>query len=78
MEITEYVIEAAHELKAPVELWLLRDKFVFDPESQEWCFRGPCSKGPKNFSEAREWVERICGWLQNKYPEGPPDDLFEP
>jgi len=78
MEIADYVVEAADELEAPVELWLLRNRFNFDPASQEWCFHGPCAKGPKNLSEAREWVARICGWLQYKYPEGPAADLEEP
>lgn len=77
MEIADYVVEAANELEAPVELWLLRNRFNFDPASQEWGLRGSCAKGPKNLSEAREWVESICGWLQYKYPEGPADDLEE-
>jgi hypothetical protein len=68
MGITNYVIEAANELKAPVELWHWRNNFAFNAASQEWCFHGPCGKGPKTLAEAREWVERICGWLQYKYP----------
>lgn len=75
MAIPDYVIEAANELKAPVELWLFRNHFAYDPANQEWCFHGPCAKGPKTLADAREWVERICDWLQCKYPEGPPDDL---
>ncbi len=75
MEIPEYIIEATNELKAPVELWIFRDHIAYDPASQEWCCHGPFAKGPKTLADAREWVERICGWLQCKYPEGPLDDL---
>ncbi len=75
MEISNCVIEAANELRAPVGLWLFRNHFAYDPASQEWGFHGPYSKGRKTMAETREWVERICGWLQYKYPEGPPDDL---
>jgi hypothetical protein len=74
MGITDYVIEAAQELRAPVDLWSFRNHFAYDAASQEWCFRGACSKWPKTLAETREWVERICGWLQYKYPEGPPGD----
>ncbi len=73
--VTDCVIEAANELKAPVEMGFFRSNFAFDHANQEWCFQGPCSKGPKTLAEAGEWVEKICGWLQYKYPEGPPDDL---
>jgi hypothetical protein len=75
MGIPDYVIEAANELRAPVELWLFRNHFAYDPASQEWCFHGPFSKVRQSLADAREWVERICGWLQHRYPEGPPDDL---
>ncbi|MFI5330164.1 MAG: hypothetical protein ACHQ2F_03900 [Desulfobaccales bacterium] len=75
MGIPDYVIEAVSELRAPVGLWLFRNHFTYDWASQEWCFHGPYSKGPKTLAEVREWVERICGWLQYRYPEGPPDEL---
>ncbi len=75
MEITDYFIEAAIELDAPVDLWLFRNNFTYDQANQEWRFQGACSKGPKSLADAREWVEKICGWLQYNYPEGPPGEL---
>ena len=60
MGIADYVIEAASELKAPVDLWHIREKFDYDPASQEWCFHGSCSKAAKTLADAREWVEKIC------------------
>jgi hypothetical protein len=77
MGISECVVEAASELSAPGELWLMRHKFDYDPSNQEWRFQGACSKGPKSLAEAKEWVEKICGWLQYKYPAGPPNDPEE-
>ncbi len=71
METTDYFIEAVIELDAPVDLWLFRNNFIYDPANQEWCFQGASSKGPKSLADAREWVEQICAWLQQNYPEGP-------
>lgn len=75
MEIPECVIEAASGLNTPVDLWLIRHHFDYDPANQEWRFQGACCKGPKSLADAREWVEKICGWLQYRYPEGPPDEV---
>ncbi len=75
MKISECVIEAASELNAPGDLWFIRHNFDYDLANQEWLFQGACGKRPKSLAEAREWVEKICGWLQYKYPEGPPDDM---
>ena len=71
MEVTDYVFEAAAALRAPVEVWLFRNNFTYDWSCQEWGFAGPCSRGPTTLTEMREWVERICGWLQDQYPGGP-------
>jgi hypothetical protein len=71
MEVVDYVVEAATALRAPAEVWLFRNKFNYDWSCQEWSFEGPLSKGPKTLAEMREWVERICGWLQCQYPTGP-------
>lgn len=75
MKIVDYVMEAAEELDAPVELWLFRDQFQYDPADQEWCFNGACGKGPKSLADAREWVTKICGWLQYRFPDGPSGTL---
>jgi len=69
--ISDYVIEATSKLSAPVERWLMRQNFYYDLAYQVWRFQGVCPKGPKILAEAREWVEKICGWLQYKYPDGP-------
>jgi hypothetical protein len=71
MGISDYVAEAVNELNAPA-VWLFRNKFDFDYAGQEWCFTGSCFKGPKSLADAREWVEKICGWLQYQYPDGQP------
>ena len=71
MELENYVIEAAAALAAPAEIWLCRHNFDYDWNGQEWRFEGSCGKGPNALTELREWVERICGWLQYKYPQGP-------
>jgi len=71
MELENYVIEAATALSAPAEVWLCRQQFNYDWSDEEWRFEGPCGKGPKALTEMRELMERICGWLQFKYPRGP-------
>lgn len=78
MGISDYLSEAVNALNAPAELWLFRDKFDFDCAGQEWCFRGSCFKGPKSLVDVREWAEKICGWLQYKYPEVPSCTPEEP
>jgi hypothetical protein len=71
MELENYVIEAASALAAPAEVWLCRQNFNYDWSGGEWRFEGSCGKGPKALADMREWMERICGWLQFKYPQGP-------
>jgi hypothetical protein len=71
MNRRDYLVEAAEALEAPGEIWLFRDKILYDPASREWCFSGAQVKGLKFIGETRYWVFRICGWLQGKYPEGP-------
>jgi hypothetical protein len=71
MELENYVIEAAAALAAPPEVWLFRHNLNYDWSGQEWRFEGPYAKGPKALTEMREWLERILGWLQFKYPQGP-------
>ena len=71
MEIRDYVLEAAVALRAPLKVWSIRHNFNYDWRCREWCFVGPSLKGPKSLEEMREWVERILGWLQFKYPTGP-------
>jgi hypothetical protein len=77
MAMADYILEAAQELQAPAELGFWRNFFVFETASQEWCFRGLGSQGFETLPDARQWVERICGWLQYKYPEGPRGELEE-
>lgn len=71
MKLENYVNEAAVALAAPQEVWLVRHNFNYDWRGQEWCFSGPCAKGTWALMDMREWVERICGWLQFNYPQGP-------
>jgi hypothetical protein len=72
MDLVNYVFEAATALAAPAEVWLFRHNFNYDWHGQEWRFEGACAKGPKASTEIRqEWVERILGWLQFNYPQGP-------
>jgi hypothetical protein len=71
MKVVDYVFEAAAALGAPAEVWSFRNSFNYDWSCQEWCFSGPSAKGPKALADMREWVERICGWLQSQYPTGP-------
>ena len=68
---SDYVVEAAEALDAPGEIWLFRHKISYDPVSRRWHLTGSGSTGLKFIGETRNWVLRICGWLQNKYPEGP-------
>ncbi len=71
MNHSDYVGEAAEALEAPGEIWLFRDKILFDPANREWRFINSQVKGLQFIGETRYWVLRICGWLQFKYPEGP-------
>ena len=71
MVISRYIIEAAMALNAPVELWPYGENFDYDPAVQEWCFREDCLDQPASWTNLKEWMERMCGWLQYKYPDGP-------
>jgi hypothetical protein len=67
----DYVGEAAEALAAPGEIWLFRDDFRYDPASREWRFKGSDFPGLKLGGEVRDWLLRICDWLQGNYPAGP-------
>ncbi|MHB8066570.1 MAG: hypothetical protein ACYDIC_01575 [Desulfobaccales bacterium] len=71
MSNADYVSEAAEALEAPGEIWLFRYDFSYDHGSREWCFSGSGFQGLKFVGEVRDWILRICDWLQSKYPEGP-------
>jgi hypothetical protein len=71
MSNSDYVGEAAEALDAPGEIWLFRNHIFYDPANQEWRFSGSDLQGLKFVGEVRDWVLKICGWLQWKYPEGP-------
>jgi len=67
----DYVAEAAEALDAPGEMWLFRHKISYDPVSRRWRLTGSGLTELKFIGETRNWVLRICAWLQGKYPEGP-------
>jgi hypothetical protein len=71
MGVPDYVVEATDALKAPDEIWLLMHAFGYDPMEQEWFYNGDHLPGARSVSATREWAEKICGWLQFKYPRGP-------
>lgn len=71
MENTGYVVEAAEALGAPGEIWLFQHDFLYDHARHEWRFSPTDLKGLKFVGEVRDWILRICDWLQYKYPEGP-------
>ena len=71
MNNKDYVVEAAEALDAPGEIWLFRNKIWYDSASRKWLFNGSCLPGLKFIGETRDWVLRICAWLQYRYPEGP-------
>lgn len=71
MNDKDYVVEAAEALDAPGEIWLFRHDFLYDHANQEWRFSGSDFRGLKFVGEVRDWILRICDWLQGKYPEGP-------
>jgi hypothetical protein len=71
MGIFPCIIEAAVALHAPVELWPYGKNFAYDPAVQEWSFREDYLDRPEAWTDLKEWMERMCGWLQYKYPAGP-------
>ncbi len=71
MSNTDYVLEAAEALEAPGEIWLFRHDFFYDQALQEWSFSGSDFQGLIFVGEVRDWILRICDWLQGKYPQGP-------
>ncbi len=71
MSHQDYLVEAAEALEAPGEIWLYRQEIFYDPASQEWRFSGADFPGLKFAGEVRNWILRICDWLQGRYPEGP-------
>jgi hypothetical protein len=71
MGIPDYVVEAGDALDAPVELWFMLHAFGYDPREQEWFYNVDSFQGPRSVSAIGEWAEKICGWLQLKYPRGP-------
>ncbi len=71
MSNTDYVVEAAEALEAPGEIWLFRHDFLYDFASQEWRFSGSDFRGLQFVGDVRDWILRICDWLQGKYPQGP-------
>jgi hypothetical protein len=71
MGIFPCIIEAALALNAPVELWPYRQNFAYDPAVQEWSFTADYLDQPETSTNLKEWTERMCGWLQYKYPDGP-------
>jgi hypothetical protein len=68
---SDYVGEAAEALAAPAEIWLFRDDFFYDQVSREWRFQGSDFPGLRLAGEVRDWLLRICDWLQGNYPAGP-------
>jgi hypothetical protein len=68
---SDYVGEAAEALEAPGEIWLFRHDFFYDHASREWRFKGADFPGLKFAGEVRDWLFRICDWLQGNYPAGP-------
>jgi len=64
------VFEAAVALEAPGELLAYRHNFIYDPAGQEWCFTDDLEES-ELLDHLKEWVGRICGWLQYQYPDGP-------
>jgi hypothetical protein len=71
MDNKDYIFEAAEALDAPGEIWLFKADFLYDHASQEWRFTGSDLPGLKFVGEVRDWILRICDWLQGKYPGGP-------
>jgi hypothetical protein len=68
---TDYLGEAAEALEAPGEIWLFRNRIYYDRDSREWRCSGSDCQGLKFAGEVRDWLLRICDWLQCNYPEGP-------
>jgi hypothetical protein len=71
MGISPCFIEAARALNAPLELWPYRKNFDYDPAAQEWSFTEDYLDREESLTNLKEWMERMCGWLQYKYPDGP-------
>jgi hypothetical protein len=71
MDIQACVFEAVKTLAAPEELRPLQDNFDYDPVYREWGFDGYYFKGPKALVDPGVWIQKICGWLQVNYPDGP-------
>ena len=44
---SDYLVEAAEALDAPGEIWLFRDRILYDPATREWYFSGSPVKGLK-------------------------------
>jgi hypothetical protein len=72
MGIFPGIMEAALALRASVELWPYGRNVAYDPALQEWSFRADYADPPESQANLTEWMERMCGWLQYKYPDGPP------
>jgi len=68
---TDQVVEEAEALDAPGEIWLFRHKILYDPASRKWLFSGSGLPVLKFIGEIRDWVLKICAWLQCPYPGGP-------
>lgn len=71
MGISMCIVEAVMALDAPVELWPYGKNFDYDPAVQEWSFTEDHLDKPESLTNLKEWMERMCGWLQYKYPGGP-------
>jgi len=70
MDIKACVSEAVKTLGYPEELRPLQDNFDYDPVCREWGFDGYYFKGTKALVDPGVWVQRICDWLQDNYPDG--------
>ncbi len=70
MRIANCIFEAAMALEVPGELLMYPQIFVYDPADQEWRFTEDLEE-PEILDHLKEWMEKMCGWLQYQYPDGP-------
>jgi hypothetical protein len=72
MTITDYLEEAAKALRLPEELRQVMHTISYDPGDQEWFSSNHEYEDSAIRVEIFSWALRLIGWLQYKYPQGPP------